>query len=505
MNPEKSMTSKAKELHAKSLLASREWRLNNLYKIKDKYGNVVQFEPNWAQLKLLKPHYLNIILKCRQLGVTTFFSILFLDTCLFNDNVHAAIIADNKATSREIFIDKVKFAYDNLPDWVRQLTPAFRDNVHELRFSNGSVFRVGTGLRGGTLQLLHISEFAKICVENPIKAAEIMSGALNTLQSGQFACIESTARGREGFFYDMCKKSIADAEAGLDLSSMDWKFWFFSWWQHPDYHLDGTDVAISKEMNTYFKSLEEKEIFLTHSQKAWYIKKSDTQGEYMKREYPSTPEEAFETANEGYYFAKLMSKARQERRICNIPPDSHALKFCSWDIGMADATAIWVFQVIGKEIHYLDYYENSGEDLAHYVKWVKDRHYNIEKHFMPFDAAGREKATGKAYVDYAREMGLKVELLKKSANELADIELVRNYFPRLWFDQTKTVIGIKATENFRKEWNEKISCFREKPLHDWASHGTKSMIYSINAVDKMTGGSKGLSANEWRNVRNQNV
>ena len=61
--------SKVKESLAQDRIASKEWRLNNLYKIKDKYGHVVEFEPNWAQMQLLKPHYLNIILKARQLGV----------------------------------------------------------------------------------------------------------------------------------------------------------------------------------------------------------------------------------------------------------------------------------------------------------------------------------------------------------------------------------------------------------------------------------------------------
>lgn len=47
------------------LLADKDWRLRNLYKIKDKEGQVVDFEPNWAQLELYQPHYLNIILKAR--------------------------------------------------------------------------------------------------------------------------------------------------------------------------------------------------------------------------------------------------------------------------------------------------------------------------------------------------------------------------------------------------------------------------------------------------------
>jgi len=499
------ITNQSQDDIARANLADRRWRLANLYKIKDKYGAVVDFEPNWAQDELLKPHYLNLILKARQLGVTTFFSIMFLDTCLFNDNVNAAIIADNKDVSREVFIDKVKFAYDHLPEWVRQLSSATRDNVHELRFSNGSVFRVGTSLRGGTVQLLHITEFAKVCVENPKKAQEIMSGALNTVQAGQFACIESTARGKDGYFYDMCQTAMELEKSGKELTPLDWKFWFFPWWKEPMYMLNDEDVRISKDFKEYFLHLEkDHNIFLRDEQKAWYVKKAEVQMDDMKREFPSTPQESFESANEGFYFAKLLSRARHEKRMTRIPYDSHVKQFSAWDIGWSDSTAIWIFQVVGKEIQMLDYYENSGESLEHYEKWIKKRPYNIEKHFLPHDSAGKSAATGRAYVDYAREMGLKCEVLKIEHNKLVDIEMVRHIMPRVWFDQENCEKGIKCLENYRKEWNDKLECYRERPLHNWASHGVDAFIYAVNAVNKMTGNS-GLTPEQWKEIRRKHT
>jgi len=332
------------EKEAWDLLGDQTWRLNNLYKIKDKQGMIVDFHLNWAQNLLKQPHYLNIILKARQLGITTYHAILFLDTCLFNHNVNAAIVADSKPVAREIFIDKVKFAYDNLPPFVRDFCPAYRDNVHEMRFANGSVFRVATSLRGGTLQLLHITEFAKICQENPSKANEIVSGALNAVQAGQFVCIESTARGREGHFYNLCKEAQALQDSQTELGHLDWKIWFFPWWQHPDYVIDSKNVLISKDNEKYFTELESKQIILTPEQKAWYVKKMQTQGDYMKREYPSTPEEAFESANEGFYFAKQISQARHEKRICHLPYDENAKTYSSWDIGIYNNT-IYIYSV----------------------------------------------------------------------------------------------------------------------------------------------------------------
>lgn len=481
------------------VLQSQEWRLNNLYKIKDKEGRVVNFKCNWAQKLLLKPHYMNIILKARQLGITTFHALLFLDTCLWNSNVNAAIVADSKPVAKEIFVDKVKFAYDNLPQFVRDMCPAYRDNVHEMRFANGSVFRVATSLRGGTIQLLHVTEFAKICQENPKKADEIISGALNAVQSGQFICMESTARGREGHFFNLCKEAQALQDANADLGKLDWKLWFFPWWRHPDYNIEPKNILITKDLHEYFADLESKDIILTPDQKAWYQKKMQTQGDYMKREYPSTPEEAFETANQGFYFAKQISQARQEKRICHLPYDEHAKTYTSWDIGIGDMCAIWVWQTVGKEVHCIDYYENCDEPLSHYVRWLKSKPYLYEKHFLPHDAASREKATGKSFADIAREQGLKVEVLPRQSNEMFGIEALRNGLNRFFFDYSKCEKGIKSIENFRKEWNDKLGCYREKSYHDWASHGSKALIYCAESLQKLGGG--GMTAEQWRQLR----
>lgn len=513
------------------VLSDRDWRLRNLYKIKDKYGNIVLFEPNWAQCLLQKPHYLNIILKARQLGITTYHALLFLDTCLFNHNVNAAIVADSKPVAREIFIDKVKFAYDNLPQFVRDMCPAHRDNANEMRFSNGSVFRVATSLRGGTLQLLHITEFAKICQENPTKANEIVSGALNAVQAGQFVCIESTARGREGHFYNLCKTAQAMEDSGKPLGKLDWKIWFFSWTMDTSATLDTSSeereriqqlhylknmdiknlishddterfgVVLTKDQKKYFQDLaEEHNIHLTSGQKAWYVKKMQTQGEYMQREYPSTPDEAFSSANEGFYFAKHLAIARQEKRICHLPYDDHAKTYTSWDIGIGDSCAIWVWQIVGKEVHVIDYYENSDESLSHYTKWLNSKKYAFEKHYLPHDAAAREKGSGKSFADIAREQGLKVEIIPRQQNEMFGIECLRNMLSRFFFDYSKCEKGIKALENFRKEWNEKLGCYRERSHHNWASHASKSLIYAAEAIQRNMSGS-GMSAQQWREMR----
>jgi hypothetical protein len=108
-------------------LTSRQWRLANLYHIIDKDGRRVPFRPNWAQQALLDElHYLNVILKARQLGFTTFIQLFMLDACLFNSNIRAGTIAHRLDDARVIFRDKVKFVYENLPDELKAACPIIK-------------------------------------------------------------------------------------------------------------------------------------------------------------------------------------------------------------------------------------------------------------------------------------------------------------------------------------------------------------------------------------------
>ena len=96
-------------------LGKYKWRLNNLYYIKDKYGQRVKFRPNWAQQELLdNSHPCQIVLKCRQIGITTFYSILLLDQVLWNQYEKAGIIAQTQDDAISIFRDRLKFAFDHL-------------------------------------------------------------------------------------------------------------------------------------------------------------------------------------------------------------------------------------------------------------------------------------------------------------------------------------------------------------------------------------------------------
>lgn len=220
-------------------LADQKWRLQNLYYIKDKEGNKVKFQPNWAQIDLINDkHPCQVVLKARQLGITTFYCIKLLDETLWGDFVNCGIIAHTLADAQSLFVDKLKFTFDHLHPALRPLFKTIGDSAKELRFSHGSTIRVGTSLRSSTLNFLHISEMGKIVAKYPEKAREVVSGALQTLAPGQHCYIESTAEGKEGFFHDLCINSKRDKENEKKLGQLDYSFHFFPWYKSPEYTLD---------------------------------------------------------------------------------------------------------------------------------------------------------------------------------------------------------------------------------------------------------------------------
>lgn len=225
-------------LPTKEQLSDKRWRLTNLYHIIDKSGNKVLFSPNWAQDILLKDRWFRtIILKARQIGITSFYAINFLDDCFWYQNTYCGIIAHNRESAEDIFKKKVKFAYDNMPEWTRVFNTAVNDRASELSFKNGSSYRVSTGFRSGTYSNLLVSEFGKICAKSPEMAKEIVLGSFNTVADDQVIIVESTAEGRDGYFYSMCREAQALKESGRILTKMDFKFQFFPWMDEPQYRL----------------------------------------------------------------------------------------------------------------------------------------------------------------------------------------------------------------------------------------------------------------------------
>lgn len=459
---------------------------DGFYTIKDKAGAEIPFRMNDDQWDFLADrHGLDIVLKARQKGFTTVIQLDMLDDCLFIPNTAAGVIAHNLNDAKAFFRDKIKFAYDNLPPEFKAIVTAEQDSADSLRFSNGSSIRVGTSLRSGTLQRLHVSEYGKLCAKFPEKAVEVKSGAFNTVHVGQRIVVESTAEGQEGHFFEMCQVAQKLQQQGAALTALDFKFHFAPWWTSPEYALDA-DVVITDEMAEYFAKLAAKGIALSREQKAWYVKKAIQQDDAMKREFPSTAEEAFEASVEGAYLSHQMMQVRREGRICQIPVIAAPVD-TFWDLGINDDMVIWFRQTYGLQHRFIDYYANSGEGLEHYAgvlaRKAQERGWNYGTHNLPHDARQRRLGLRTDTVEeMAQSIGIKpLHVVPVVASDQAGIEASRRYIRQCWFDETHTAEGIKCLDNFRKEWDDERGVYKNKYRHDKASHGYKAFETAARA------------------------
>lgn len=469
----------------KRCLSDRWWRLSHLYWILDKHGKPVIFRPNLAQRQYLTSrHFLNVNLKARQLGFSTAIQIDMLDRCLFNSNWKAGVIAQDLDSAGDIFNNKLKFAFESLPKALRERFATKQNNARRLEFTNGSSVTVGTSLRGGTLQQLHVSELGKIAAKYPDKAREIRSGALNTVAPGQLIDIESTAEGQEGVFYDMVQLARAQTDAAIaakaKLKAMEWKFHFFAWWQDSTYMVDPSDVTIPARLVDYFRRLElERDIRLLPGQRAWYALKEREQGaELMKREYPAHPDEAFEGTTQGAYYADQIRELRTAGKLTAVPVSKEMPVHTAWDLGMNDQTAIWFFQIFGREIRLVDYYEHSDASFAHYARVLTDKGYWYGHHYGPHDLEVRELFSSADVPQTRREIaaqhGINFITIPRVSDMRDGREAVRRTLPQCVIDDERCDQGVKCLENYRRDWNQTKGVYSDQPRHDWASHGAKA-------------------------------
>jgi hypothetical protein len=462
-------------------LGNREWRIDNLYHIESKSGETIKFVRNESQRQFWDDMwYMNIILKDRQRGFSTLIAIFILDYCLFNSGTTAGII-DLTIDDAKKKLKKIKFAYDLLPDFIKDAVKILTDNKEAIEWNNGSSVHVGTSHRGGTLQILHISEMGAIAVRFPERAKEIRTGALNTVAPGQIVFNESTAMGSAGEFYDDCQTAQRRQGEGRALTNMDYRFHFFSWWMGTDNEMEPEGITIPASTAKYLDDLEA-EIGLTLSphKRAWYARKKEQQRDDMQREYPGTPEEAFASAIEGAFYAMPMAHLRRNGRIREVPWEPSMPVHTFWDLGMNDAMTVWFYQRIGLEGRLLDYYQNSGEGFQHYAKILKDKGYHYGNHYMPHDVGVRELGNnGLSRKEAAENLGIrpiiKVPRPKNTEEVLDGIEAVRAFLMTCWIDEKMCSEGIKALDNYRKDWDDKNGTWRRGPLHDWASHGADAL------------------------------
>ena len=192
---------------------------------------------------------------------------------------------------------------------------------------------------------------------------------------------------------------------------------------------------------------------------------------------------SFDAAVEGSYYGQMLNELEEKKHMQEIPREELSRTFTAWDLGMGDSTSIWVAQLVGTEVRLIDYYENHGVGLDHYVKWIKDNDYSKAEHILPHDVRVRELGTGKSRLEMLEDSGLEVKIAPRMGLD-DGIQAVRRLLPRCWFNVPKVQNGLNCLRNYRRDYDEKRKIFFERPLHDWSSHGSDSFRYLALGLDE---------------------
>lgn len=196
-------------------------------------------------------------------------------------------------------------------------------------------------------------------------------------------------------------------------------------------------------------------------------------------EYDQEFECSFSAAIKGAYWGELINAAEREGRIRVVRVEKEHPVYTAWDIGYSDDVAIWFWQPKFQEIHIVDYYENRGQDIAHYAKVLQDKPYNYGHHWFPHDAKAKTFAAGgRSVIEQA------VNLLGMGKCGIVPMQSIedgihagRAIIPRCWFDAERTALGLEHLRQYQREYDDQRKVFKQTPLHNFASHAGSAFRY----------------------------
>ena len=151
----------------------------------------------------------------------------------------------------------------------------------------------------------------------------------------------------------------------------------------------------------------------------------------MPDQYDHIWEGGYATVISGAYFARHLAEVRKEGRIGRVAKDPLMPFYAIWDIGVRDATAIWIAQFVGREIRVLDYYEAVRQPLAVHLNWLRDKGYASAECILPHDGAKEDQVTAIRFEDHIRSAGFKVRTVPNQGKGAAmkRVEIARRLFP----------------------------------------------------------------------------
>ncbi|MDF2844056.1 MAG: Terminase-like family [Herbinix sp.] len=345
-----------------------DW-IETFIKIADKQGNIVPFILTPEQKEFVeKLDKENIVLKSRQLGLSSVVIALSIRACIVRDNITSVLISHDQKSTNAIFA-KLKQQFFSLPEWLRP--ELLTNNRQELTFANGGKITCMTAgnkdlLRGETVTgYAHLSEFA--FWKEPERQMKALSQAIS--DTG-IIVIESTADGFNKF-----SETYYQAKNGEN----SYKPFFFNWINGKSLFLNQYKQAVQKYKAIHGKSLlledldevetELRSLGATLDQLTWRRQKIATEGtDSFNVEYPSTDNDCFLTTGQQLFDAKRIDtciKAILNSKGTFIPKDKIKGLNVKLQNLYGKSLQIWSIPKIGERYYIgVDCSEGIGKDYS---------------------------------------------------------------------------------------------------------------------------------------------
>jgi len=180
---------------------------------------------------------------------------------------------------------------------------------------------------------------------------------------------------------------------------------------------------------------------------------------------------------DGAIFAKELTMAELDGRICNLPYDPIKPCHVVFDLGWADSTAYWVVQFIAQEVRLIRYHEDNQQTIAHYLAKIQSYGYVIDTIWLPHDAGNKTLAShGKSIEEVVRAANFNTRVIERTPI-VDSINAARMMFNKCWFDRNNTHEGLQCLRHYRYDVDPDTKQFSQKPLHDNYSHGADAFRY----------------------------
>lgn len=473
------------------------WRLCNLYRCTNENGQDVWFTPTLEQRTVLICIFIRgwrriIIPKARQLGMSLLLCLIALDGMLWRDGFRAAWVDKKLPEAEKKMREKILYAFDRLPAAIRAgLKVLKRAESEEFTIQSAvgdagnppspSTVQVGVSFRGGTVEMLVLSEWGWIQANDRQRSKEINDGALPAAERAAdgLVVVETTwDGGLDGELGPYVREALDTPEEMKGPKS--WRLLFFGWQTNALYRQSHGSIDMLSD--AYFRSLVPFGVTLTHEQKLWYAEKRRTNPR-IKNEYPTLMHECWEQLPEGSIYGDYIEVAKGEGRVLDFLPDKRFPVHTVWDLGHPLNTVTWLVQVTPMAIRWIDVLMEKEWTLEQRAAHLRALGWDYGVHCIPWESGEANSHSIKPVDEFRRVLGPSVRVVPRVLNKWTAINGMKGIFPRFVFLKGRTETGLEHLGRYRAVRETASGIAKDEPVHDKYSHAADAARQLWQAMD----------------------